>query len=136
MIIKNKPIKLLWHIIIFIILLITITFQQGYRPLNGEGNNRIQSTAGIAKTPLVRELPSAFRFADDTAKMIPTPGDYDVVPDTFTTCSAQLSEGLFPLPRCVSNKLTAMMLKDEDAYDFSRLEKFKSKRKNSHIVSL
>ncbi|CAG8540148.1 15379_t:CDS:10 [Funneliformis mosseae] len=137
MMIKNKLIKSLFHVIIFVILFVTKTCQE-YRSISGEGNNKLNPLDGVSKTPFIRELPSESRFADQaTSKMISTPGEYGeaIVPDTLTTCSAQLPANTFPLPRCVSNKVAAMTLKVDDSFNFQLLEKFKSKRKNSHILT-
>jgi hypothetical protein len=100
------------------------------------GNNRYQPTAGTPKTPFVRNLPSTSHYADANNNLIHTPGDYTSIPDTLFTCNATLPDDIFPLPRCVSNKLMSKQSKDNDIFDIPRLEKFKSKRKVSHIVSV
>ncbi|RGB28169.1 heme peroxidase [Rhizophagus diaphanus] len=100
------------------------------------GNNRYQPTAGTPKTPFVRNLPSTSYFADGNNNLIHTPGDYISIPDTlFTSCNATLPDNIFPLPRCVSNKLMSKQSTDNDIFDIPRLEKFKSKRKVSHILT-
>ncbi|GBC41947.2 heme peroxidase [Rhizophagus irregularis DAOM 181602=DAOM 197198] len=65
--------------------------------------------------------------------MVPTPGNYAT--DPKVSCVDPLPAGNYPLPRCVSNLITAMTLKDTDSFDLKRLDKFKSKRKNSHILT-
>lgn len=135
MIIKNKPFNLLFFLFYTSILITTTTCLE-YRPIDGMGNNRYQPSAGTPKTPFVRKLPSTSHFADGNNNLIHTPGDYISIPDTLFTCNATLPDDIFPLPRCVSNKLTSKQSKDNDIFDIPRLEKFKSKRKVSHIVSI
>jgi hypothetical protein len=118
-------------------ILITTTICLEYRPIDGKGNNRNQPSAGIPDIPFVRNTPSKSYFADATNNMIDTPGQYISTPTTPFSCAAAiLLEGVFPLPRCVSNKLMSMQSKDNDMYNVSHLEKFKSKRKVSHMVNI
>ncbi|SRR6266498_5439682 len=134
---KDKSFKFLFRVIFTIFFLLTTVTYQEYRPLNGEGNKRDEPLAGVANTPFVRNIPSTPNYADENANLIHTPGNYTAkVSDAFTTCNAKLPDGVFPLPRCVSNKLMSMQSKDEDMLDLSRLNKFESKRKISHIVSV
>ncbi|RIA91279.1 hypothetical protein C1645_123157 [Glomus cerebriforme] len=135
MIIKSNPVKLLSYLL-FTFILINTTICIKYRSINGEGNNINQPSAGIPNTPFVRNVPPTSFFADTNNNLIHTPGEYTFVPETLFTCSAILPDGVFPLPRCVSNKLMSKQSKDNDMFDMSRLEKFKSKRKTSHIVSV
>jgi hypothetical protein len=99
------------------------------------GNNRYQPTAGSPNTPFVRNIPSTSHYADGNNNLIHTPGDYISTTDILT-CNATLTVDVFPLPRCVSNKIMSKQSKDSDIFDIPRLEKFKSKRKVSHIVSV
>ncbi|PKK80181.1 hypothetical protein RhiirC2_725128, partial [Rhizophagus irregularis] len=55
--------------------------------------------------------------------MVPTPGNYAT--DPKASCVDPLPAGNYPLPRCVSNLITAMTLKDTDSFDLKRLDKFK-----------
>lgn len=135
MITKNKPFNLLLFLF-YTSILITTTICLEYRPIDGMGNNRNLPSAGIPKTPFVRNIPSTSYFADRNNNLIHTPGDYISTPDTLFTCNATLPDGIFPLPRCVSNKLMSKQSKDNDIFNIPRLEKFKSKRKVSHIVSV
>ncbi|CAG8440207.1 7817_t:CDS:10 [Funneliformis mosseae] len=107
-----------------------------YRSLNGEGNNRNDPLAGVMKTPFARNVPSMSNFADENFSMIPTPGNYTTnVPNAFLACNATLPDGIFPLPRCVSNKLMSMQMNEDDIFDLTHLEKFKSKRDISHVLT-
>jgi len=115
--------------------LITTILCLEYRPIDGKGNNRNQPSDGTPNTPFVRSILST-HFADLNNNLIHTPGDYISTPATPFTCAASLPDGVFPLPRCVSNKLMSKQSKEEDIFDVSRLEKFKSKRKVSHIVNI
>ncbi|CAG8586024.1 12445_t:CDS:10 [Funneliformis caledonium] len=132
----NNPFKFLFHVIFTILfLLVNITYQE-YRSLNGEGNNRNDPLAGVMKTPFARNVPSMSNFADENFSMIPTPGNYTTnVPNAFLACNATLPDGIFPLPRCVSNKLMSMQMNEDDIFDLTRLEKFKSKRDISHVLT-
>ncbi|CAI2176968.1 15881_t:CDS:10 [Funneliformis geosporum] len=107
-----------------------------YRSLNGEGNNRNELLIGTSNIPFVRNIPSKPNFADANYNMIPTPGNYTAnVPDALIACNATLPNGVFPLPRCVSNKLTSLQLNEDNMFDLPLLEKFKSKRDISHILT-
>jgi hypothetical protein len=122
-------IKILFHLI-FLITIATCD----YRSISGEGNNRFFPSDGIANTPLIREtVPDTLYEDAATFQMVPTPGNYAT--DPKVSCADLLPGGNYPLPRCVSNVITAMRLNDTDSFDLNRLDKFKSKRKNSHIVS-
>ncbi|CAG8440194.1 7816_t:CDS:10 [Funneliformis mosseae] len=136
MIYENKPFNFLFYIIFTILsLLIIITYQE-YRSLNGEGNNRNDILIGTSNIPFVRNIPSKPNFADENYSMIFTPGNYTTeVPDAFIACNATLPNDIFPLPRCVSNKLMSMQLNEEDMFNLPLLEKFKSKRDISHILT-
>ncbi|CAG8586007.1 12444_t:CDS:10, partial [Funneliformis caledonium] len=107
-----------------------------YRSVTGEGNKKDEPLIGISNTPFARKFPSVPNFADVNYNLIPTPGNYKAI-DTgaLTSCSAKLPVGTFPLPRCVSNKIMSMQLIDDDMFDIKRLDKFKSKRKISHILT-
>jgi len=124
--------QLLYHIILSI--LITIASCE-YRSINGEGNNRDFPSDGIPITPLGRELPQSSQYvAEVPFQMVPTPGNYGET-DPVVSCADPLPANNFPLPRCVSNKITAMGLQNENSFDLASLEKFKSKRKNSHLLT-
>src|SRR3954454_5956195 len=58
------------------------------------------------------------------------------VPIAFVNCTSSnnLPEGLYPLPRCISNLIGSIRTNVDDVYNLDTLEKFKSKRKISHIV--
>ncbi|GBC07612.1 hypothetical protein RclHR1_07570008 [Rhizophagus clarus] len=99
------------------------------------GNSRYQPTAGIQNTPFVRNIPSTSHYADTNNNLIPTPGNYITTPDIFFTCNVTLPDNIFPLPRCVSNILMSKQSRDTDIFDIPLLEKFKSKRKVSHILT-
>src|ERR1041385_7738534 len=131
----NGQNKLLFHVI-FSILLITITTCQEYRAIDGSGNNRNVPLAGIPKTPFSRQIPpkSLYQPGPTPFQMIPTPGNYELDPNV--SCTDTLPSGNFPLPRCVSNKISAMKLQSDAAFNLAQSDKFKSKRRNSHIVSI
>jgi hypothetical protein len=133
MIIKNKLFKILSYLL-FTFLLITTTICIEYRSINGEGNNRNQPSAGIPETPFARNLPSKSFYADAKNNLINTPGNYVSAPTTLNTCAAKLPDGVFPLPRCISNKVMSMQSKDEDMFNITLLEKYKSRRRISHVV--
>src|ERR1044072_9503292 len=134
MTIKNKSFKLLSYIV-FTFILITTTVSE-YRPIDGKGNNLNNPSAGIPGTSFVRSVPSS-SFFDVNNNMIQTAGNYNVAPPAATlTCADNSPAQVFPLPRCVSNKLMSTRSKDDDMFDLGRLEKFKSKRKISHMVSV
>ncbi|PKC07457.1 heme peroxidase [Rhizophagus irregularis] len=134
MIIKNKLFKFLSYLL-FTFLLITTTICIEYRSINGEGNNRNKPSAGISDTPFARDVPSTSFFADANNNLIVTPGNYLDVPKTLFTCDANLPEGTFPLPRCVSNKVMSKQSKDDDMFNTTLLEKYKSKRRISHMLT-
>ncbi|CAI2178890.1 18227_t:CDS:10 [Funneliformis geosporum] len=106
-----------------------------YRSVNGEGNKKDEPLIGTPNTPFVRNFPSVPNFADENYNLIPTPGNYKAIGTGAPTCNAKLPLGTFPLPRCVSNKVMSMQLSDDDMFDITRLDKFKSKRKISHILT-
>lgn len=135
MIIKNKLFKFLSYLL-FTFLLITTTICIEYRSINGEGNNRNKPSAGISDTPFARDVPSTSFFADANNNLIVTPGNYLGVPKTLFTCDANLPEGTFPLPRCISNKVMSKQSKDDDMFNTTLLEKYKSKRRISHMVGI
>ncbi|GBB83501.1 hypothetical protein RclHR1_10200008 [Rhizophagus clarus] len=123
-------IKILFHLIF----LITIATCIEYRSITGEGNNRFFPSDGMADTPLIRDaLPNPLYADAATFEMVPTPGNYAT--DPKASCSNPLPAGNYPLPRCVSDLISAMRIQDTDAFNLQRLDKFKSKRKNSHILT-
>ncbi|GBC07611.1 hypothetical protein RclHR1_07570007 [Rhizophagus clarus] len=136
MIINNILFKFLSYLL-FTFILITTTICVEYRSINGEGNNRNQPSAGIPETPFVRNVPSTSFYADTNNNLINTPGNYVAAPNTNTpnTCAANLPNGVFPLPRCVSDKVMSKQSKDDDMFNVALLEKYKSKRKVSHVLT-
>ncbi|RIA91281.1 hypothetical protein C1645_123186 [Glomus cerebriforme] len=134
MIIKNNRFKLLSYFL-FIFTLISTSLCQEYRSITGEGNNKNQPSAGIPNTPFTRNVPPTSFFADANDNLIHTPGEYTFVPNTLFTCAANLPDGVFPLPRCISNKVMSKQSKDNDMFDISKLEKYKSKRRISHMLT-
>lgn len=135
MIIKNNLFKFLSYLL-FTFLLITTTICIEYRSINGVGNNRNKPSAGISDIPFARDVPSTSFFADANNNLINTPGNYLAAPKTQVTCDAKLPEGVFPLPRCISNKVMSKQSKDNDMFNLTLLEKYKSKRRISHVVGI
>ncbi|CAG8663617.1 4652_t:CDS:10 [Rhizophagus irregularis] len=110
-----------------------------YRTLNGTYNNLrnpILSTTLARENPPVSFFSNSANFNNDFQSLPATPGNYSsLVPTNLASCSssAQLPEDLYPLPRCVSNIIGSVRANLTDVYNLSTLEKFKSKRKISHI---
>ena len=117
-------------------ILISTTLCQKYRTINGTNNNANNPNAGVPVIPFVRNAPSISYFADANNNLIQTPGNYTIFDIPFTCAAAALPDGVFPLPRCVSNMIMSKQSKDDDMFNVQKLEKFKSKRKTSHIVSV
>jgi hypothetical protein len=128
MLIKTN--QLLYYIIFAI--LITITTCE-YRSIDGGGNNRNFPSDGVPKSALGRENPKT-NYGVGAFQMVPTPGNYGEL-DPKMSCADPLPADNFPLPRCVSNLITAMKLKNDDSFNLAYLDKYKSKRKCSHLVS-
>src|SRR5438045_9726541 len=126
MIIKHNPLS---YILLTFILITTSTCE--YRSINGQNNNINNPSAGIPETPFVRNIPQAQPFyADANNNMISTPGNYiSAPPATVLSCTDALTENVFPLPRCISNRIMSKQSKDTDMFDLTHLEKFKSKRR-------
>ena len=127
----TKPITF----ILFFSLLFKLIYAE-YRTLNGTFNNLNNP---ILEKSLARKNPpiSFYSVIDvNSSMLIPTPGNYTSVPINFGTCNASnsLPEGLYPLPRCVSDLVGSLRTEINDTYNLNVLEKFKSKRKISHIV--
>ena len=128
--------NLLSFLLFAFVLLTTTTCE--YRSLDGSGNNKNNPNAGIPESPFVRGIPPALPFyaEGNNNTLIHTPGDYNLRPQVPFTCTgAKLPDGVYPLPRCVSNLLMSKQFKDEDIFDLQKLEKYKSKRRISHMVS-
>ena len=89
--------------------------------MDGSGNNVNQPLAGIPGTPFIRNPLLKPFYADAFNNLINTPGNYTAIPNI--TCSAALSGGTFPLPRCVSNKVASKQAQDNDMFNLVLLEK-------------
>src|SRR4051794_5506288 len=104
--------QLLYYIILSI--LITITTCE-YRSISGEGNNRNFPSDGVPKTALGREIPQNTQYGTGAPfQMVPTPGNYGKDADPLISCVDPLPANNFPLPRCVSNEITAMRLQNDN----------------------
>ena len=126
------------HLIPFLFL--SLLFKSAYaeyRTLNGTYNNLDNP---ILPTELARLNPPISYYSViniNSSVIVPTPGNYtSSVPMNFVNCNASnnMPKGLHPLPRCVSDLAGSVRTNTEDVYNLDMLEKFKSKRKISHIV--
>jgi hypothetical protein len=127
-------------IILFLFSLLFKSAYTEYRTLNGTYNNLYNP---FLPTTLARTNPPVSFFnnpanSNNNFQSLPaTPGNYSsLVPTNLASCStsSNLPEGLYPLPRCVSNIVGSVRATLNDVYNLNALEKFKSKRKISHIV--
>lgn len=127
-------------IILFLFSLLFKSVYTEYRTLNGTYNNLNNPflPTSLARTnPPVSFFSKSANFNNDFQSLPATPGNYSSsVPTNLASCSSssQLPEGLYPLPRCVSNIVGSIKANLSDVYNLNTLEKFKSKRKISHIV--
>ncbi|GES81430.1 heme peroxidase [Rhizophagus clarus] len=128
-------------IILFLISLLFKSVYTEYRTLNGSYNNLNNP---FLPTTLARNNPPISFFNGQSSaspnnnfQSLPsTPGNYtSLVPNNLASCgtSANLPGELYPLPRCVSNIVGSIRANLNDVYNLNTLEKYKSKRKISHI---
>ncbi|CAI2171547.1 10820_t:CDS:2 [Funneliformis geosporum] len=112
--------------------LVVVTAQ---RALDGQSNNLNDPKSGTPQSPYKRDIGKQ-EWQDGIDLMILTPGDYsENVPKGNVACAAPLQEGIFPLPRCVSNLVYGIQAKLGDEFDLSIQDTKKSKRKNSHMLT-
>ncbi|CAG8501913.1 16490_t:CDS:10 [Funneliformis mosseae] len=112
--------------------LVIVTAQ---RALDGQSNNLNDPNAGTPQSPYKRDIGKQ-AWQDGIDAMITTPGDYTaVVPKGNGACAVPALEGLFPLPRCVSNLVNGLQAKLGDEFELSIQDTKKSKRKNSHMLT-
>ncbi|CAG8456991.1 13944_t:CDS:10 [Funneliformis mosseae] len=129
------------HLItLFLIPLLFTLIYAEYRTLNGTNNNLKNPSLGVISSPLSRSNPPISFYTninnDNAVSMIPTPGNYSSrVPKAFANCTAALPKNVFPLPRCASNKIGSIQANMDDVYNLDLLDKYKSKRKISHIFT-
>src|SRR4051812_46422797 len=123
-----------YKLFIYFSLIILATYVVAeYRSLDGSNNNIAVPNAGIPNVPFNRQKPNYEKYAGNNGKMIPSPGNY-VLNGISPTCKDPREEGIFPLPRCISNVLDGYQLTRENEFSWDFLDSFKSKRKVSHMV--
>src|SRR6266542_5745028 len=99
-----KFMKLLLPLIILPACIVTVEYE--YRSLDGSNNNIAEPKAGTPKAHFFRNKPNGTNYAGDNGEMIPSPGNYVLGEGAVAPkCKDPRAEGIFPLPRCISNVL-------------------------------
>src|SRR5438105_1682469 len=120
-----------YKLFIYLSLLLPTYIVAEYRSLDGSNNNIANPNAGIPNAPFFRQKPNHENYAGNNGEMIPSPGNYNAPNGKALTCKDAREEGIFPLPRCISNVIDGYRLTRQDAFSWNFLDSFKSKRKVS-----
>jgi hypothetical protein len=125
------------EIFVYFFLLFKISNAQQYRSLDGTNNNLYVPNAGASGVQYLNYKNAKEFFADPTtASMLTCPHNYinDGLP-IVDKCTDILPEGIFPLPRCISNLANGIRATQAQQFGVNFINSLKSKRKSSHMVS-
>jgi hypothetical protein len=111
------------YLILFIFYLSTYSFKTiESRSVDGSDNNLLFPDKGKPSQPYLREFPPIPFYPNGKGKMLKSPAS------PMIKCTDPLPEGTYPSPRCIFNQFTY-------PFDVNRRLEFRSKRKNSHMVT-